>query len=275
MKDDILNDELNSHPLEEAKAPSTPLEVKTFLGKSPHADTYDMYAQVAYDNRHQDKDGSMWKHIHPAYLTMAAEKSFNAAKLVFTSRLYSYLTTEDLIDIYHSHRHSKEFLKLAPSIQPSAWLPILIRKNPTNIHLIKESLNLRLMLTLQEKLLADIRHQQRKQKMFGKGESPFEHKKEEALFVEPGLKATVKKFIEDKVDPYAVLGVSPTATEDDIKKAYKAKAIVLHPDKSPAEDATAKFQQLGLAKDILSNPNARKYYDRKAKTQAPKLGFLS
>lgn len=274
-EDDIID--LKKDPftdVTEVKAPTTPEEVKSFLGRKPNVNTYELYGQIAYENRK-----SMPKSFHPAYLLMAAEVNFQTAKLIFTSTLCNYLTAEDLIDIYYSHRHSERFLEIVPKIQPNIWLPILVSKHhPSNSKLINESLSLQKIFKLQLKLLADIRHHYRKQHMFGGSGAPeFERKKEEPLSVDPKLQADVEKLIEDKINPYEILGVPQTATADDIKKAYRAKAVVIHPDKVPEtekEAAKIKFQQLGTAKDVLSDPNARKYYDRKA-NQAPKFRFHS
>lgn len=65
-----------------------------------------------------------------------------------------------------------------------------------------------------------------------------------------------------KKDLYEVLGVSKTATQDEIKKAYKKLASRLHPDKNPDDPtATAKFQEISAANDILSDPSKREMYD--------------
>ncbi|KAL2151501.1 hypothetical protein VTH82DRAFT_6599 [Thermothelomyces myriococcoides] len=75
---------------------------------------------------------------------------------------------------------------------------------------------------------------------------------------------------------YDILGVKPTATELEIKKAYRKLAIIHHPDKNP-NDPTAheKFQEIGEAYQVLSDENLRKAYDKYGKESArPSEGFV-
>jgi len=61
---------------------------------------------------------------------------------------------------------------------------------------------------------------------------------------------------------YDALDVSPSATTDEIKKAYRKLAMRHHPDKSTSSDSTDKFREIHHAYDILSDPNKREKYDR-------------
>ncbi|PNS21814.1 hypothetical protein CAC42_412 [Sphaceloma murrayae] len=74
---------------------------------------------------------------------------------------------------------------------------------------------------------------------------------------------------------YDLLEVPTTAKEIDIKKAYRKAAIKLHPDKNPDDpEAGAKFQAVGEAYQVLSDPALRKRYDEFGKEGAkPDSGF--
>src|ERR687888_2126142 len=64
-------------------------------------------------------------------------------------------------------------------------------------------------------------------------------------------------------DYYEVLGVSRTATADDIRKAYRKLARKYHPDVNPGDkSAEEKFKQISEAHDVLSDPKKRKIYDQ-------------
>ncbi len=66
-----------------------------------------------------------------------------------------------------------------------------------------------------------------------------------------------------KRDYYEVLGVNKTATEDEIKKAYKKLAIKYHPDRNPDnKEAEEKFKEAAEAYDVLHDPQKRARYDQ-------------
>ncbi|MBQ9740900.1 MAG: molecular chaperone DnaJ [Kiritimatiellae bacterium] len=67
----------------------------------------------------------------------------------------------------------------------------------------------------------------------------------------------------DKRDYYEVLGVSKSASADEIKSAYRKLAMKYHPDRNPGdEEAKAKFQEASEAYEVLSNDEKRQRYDQ-------------
>ncbi|XP_003744431.1 dnaJ homolog subfamily C member 9 [Galendromus occidentalis] len=78
-----------------------------------------------------------------------------------------------------------------------------------------------------------------------------------------GLLSDIKEIFE--VDClYEVFDVEKTATTNDIKKAYRKKSLMCHPDKAPAEkkdEFTRKFQTLCKTYDLLQDEERRKVYD--------------
>ena len=65
-------------------------------------------------------------------------------------------------------------------------------------------------------------------------------------------------------DYYNILGLSRTASDDDIKKAYRKLAMQFHPDKNPGKEkwANEKFKEINEAYGVLGNPDKRKQYDQ-------------
>ncbi len=67
----------------------------------------------------------------------------------------------------------------------------------------------------------------------------------------------------EKRDYYEVLDVAKTATAEEIKKAYRKKAIQYHPDKNPGDKAAEeKFKEAAEAYEVLSDPQKRQRYDQ-------------
>ena len=63
-------------------------------------------------------------------------------------------------------------------------------------------------------------------------------------------------------DYYALLGVDPDATTEQIKKAYRTLAKQYHPDVNNSTDAAERFREITEAYDTLTDPDRRRRYDR-------------
>lgn len=63
-------------------------------------------------------------------------------------------------------------------------------------------------------------------------------------------------------DYYGILGVSKSASEDEIKKAYRKMALKYHPDKNKSPGAEEKFKEIAEAYDVLSDEKKKNIYDQ-------------
>ena len=65
-----------------------------------------------------------------------------------------------------------------------------------------------------------------------------------------------------KRDYYEVLGVSKTASNDEIKSQYRKLALKFHPDRNKSEEAAEHFKEISEAYAVLSDGEKRKTYDQ-------------
>jgi len=72
------------------------------------------------------------------------------------------------------------------------------------------------------------------------------------------------------LDIYALLQIPATATDAEIRRAYRKQSLVLHPDKNKSATAAHDFHHLKLALDVLVSPTARSAYDALRKARAAK-----
>ncbi len=72
-------------------------------------------------------------------------------------------------------------------------------------------------------------------------------------------------------DLYALLGVKPEATPDEIRKAYHRFALELHPDRNPGDpEGERRFKEISAAYSCLIDPRSRQDYDRERLRPMPR-----
>ena len=66
----------------------------------------------------------------------------------------------------------------------------------------------------------------------------------------------------NKRDYYEILGISKNANDEQIKSAFRKKALEFHPDRNKAENAEQKFKEINEAYQIISDSEKRSKYDQ-------------
>ena len=75
-------------------------------------------------------------------------------------------------------------------------------------------------------------------------------------------------------DYYSVLGINKSASQDEIKKAYRKMALKYHPDRNKDPGATDKFKEIGEAYEVLSDPEKKDIYDKYGKEGLENHGHM-
>lgn len=75
-------------------------------------------------------------------------------------------------------------------------------------------------------------------------------------------------------DPYDILGLSPGADEDEIKKAYRKLSLIWHPDKNPSEEAAEKYITISKAYNTLTDPAVREKWEKYGNPDGPQAMFV-
>src|SRR3989338_11049985 len=66
----------------------------------------------------------------------------------------------------------------------------------------------------------------------------------------------------EEKDFYKILGVSKSASADEIKKAYRKLALQYHPDRNKTKEADKKFKEVTAAYEVLSDSGKKQAYDQ-------------
>lgn len=74
---------------------------------------------------------------------------------------------------------------------------------------------------------------------------------------------------------YAIFGIPPDATQDDIREAYRVAARRFHPDANPNEGADIQFRDIASAYEVLGNPALRADYDAARRRYLDEPNFFS
>ncbi|NXJ72513.1 DJC14 protein, partial [Rostratula benghalensis] len=80
---------------------------------------------------------------------------------------------------------------------------------------------------------------------------------------EVGRLLAMAEVPEEELNPFQVLGAEATASDAELKKAYRRLAVLVHPDKNHHPRAEAAFKVLRAAWDMVSSPERRKEYETK------------
>ena len=72
--------------------------------------------------------------------------------------------------------------------------------------------------------------------------------------------STQWNIVEMNLDYFEVLEVEKSASQDDIKKAYRRLASKFHPDRNKSDDAVERFQKVQESYNVISDPKKRKVY---------------
>lgn len=79
----------------------------------------------------------------------------------------------------------------------------------------------------------------------------------------------------ERENPYSVLGIKASASQEEIKLAFRELARRFHPDRNPGDrEAEEQFRRAQAAYELLSDPEARREYDRERKPRANRRGLI-